>query len=452
MGATETVARWIVDVPSEDIPSEAIRVARESCVDCIGVMLAGAAQPVGQMIQDYVDYLGGRPQATVLVSGLRTSLPNAALANATMGHAMDYDDFDGFGHPTVAILPSLLALGEQMGVSGRQVLEAFVVGCEVALALSRATKYYAKQLEKGFHSTSVIGRLASTAACSRLMKLDHRKTVMALGISGSMAGGLIHNFGSMTKPLHAGITNRDGVTATHLASMGFTGGDQILEHPMGFVHAISGPGFYDLDAMADGLGEEFFTQSSLNIKRYPTCGRNLDIVDCILGLMQDHGFRFEDVAEAEVDQAPDSVVMLFTRPKDELQAKFSALYNVAAALVDGKVDIETFTPEKVNSPVIQEAMNKVRINVLPKWVRDHTAEGHPVTIRLKDGRVLKRTIERAQRVGMQSNPWGFENILGKFRVNASQSLPQDKVDVAVGTWSAMEDIEDIGQAVKTLVA
>jgi len=118
MGATEKIAKWVVNTSYEDIPPDAIRVANESCFDLLGVILAGSAQPVGEIIQKYVVDQGAAGQATVFASGIESSIPNAALANGTMGHALDFDDFGGFGHPTVAIFPALLALGENSGASG----------------------------------------------------------------------------------------------------------------------------------------------------------------------------------------------------------------------------------------------------------------------------------------------------------------------------------------------
>ena len=179
MGATETIARWVVNTNYEDIPPDAIRVANESCFDLLGVILAGSVQPVGQIIQKYVSDQGAVPEATVLSGGGQTTLANAALANGTMGHALDYDDFGGFGHPTVAIFPALLAIGEQTGATGRDLLEAYVIGCEVGLALQHTTKY--KQMDRGFHSTAVIGRLACAAACAKLLKLDEDQTVTGAG-------------------------------------------------------------------------------------------------------------------------------------------------------------------------------------------------------------------------------------------------------------------------------
>ena len=452
MGATETIARWAVNTSYEDIPPEAIRVAKESCFDCLGVMLAGAAQPVGQMIQKYVSDQGGTPEATVLGSGLKTPLANAALVNGTLGHALDYDDFGGFGHPTVATFPSLLSMGEKMGASGRDVLGAFVVGCELGIALSSTTGY--TQMLRGFHSTAVIGRMASAAACANLLKLDQHKTVMALGIAGSMAGGLLHNMGSMTKPLHAGLTARDGLMAAQLADMGMTAGDQIFEHPLGFAAAVIGEGIYDLDAMAENLGKPFRTQDTLVIKKYPTCGTNHGMLDSILGLMRDHKFEYQDVESIELGQSRISPTMLFDRPKTGLQGKFSALYNAAAALVDGQVGIDTFSDSRTGDPAIHEAMDLVRINVRSKW-EDSSGDYRgitPVKVRLKDGRVLEHTTPREDVLGSQQNPWGFDNIVGKFRENANRVLSPEAVDRAVEVWSRMEELEDVGQAIGILVA
>ena len=452
MGATETIAKWIVNTTYEDIPPDAIRVANESCFDLLGVILAGSTEPVGEIIQQYVADLGGSPEATVLASGRRTSMPNTALANGTMGHALDYDDFGGFGHPTVAIFPALLAIGENTGATGRDLLEAYVVGCEVGLALSHATKY--NQMQKGFHSTAVIGHIASAAACAKLLKLDEQQTTMALGMAGSMAGGLIHNFGTMTKPLHAGLTCRDGVTAAQLAQRGMTAGDQVIEHPLGFAATVLGEGIYDLDEMAENLGKPFRIQDALIIKKYPCCGGNHEMLDSLFSLMRQHNFTYEDVASAELDQSYFSVVMLYEEPETPLKGKFSAKYNVAAALVDDQIAIDTFTEDKIADPKIQETMDKVRTRVMAKSEQGTTdfSKGLPIRITLKDGRVFEHTTTRRDILGSQTNPWGFENIKGKFQVNAGLVLGEEAVAAAVETWSDIPQITDIAGSVKrTLV-
>jgi len=447
MGATDTIAKWIVNTTYEDIPPDAIRVANESCFDVIGVILAGSAQPVGDIIKKYVADQGAAPQATVLSSGSQSSVANAALANGTMGHALDYDDFGGFGHPTVAIFPALLAIGEHSGATGRDLLEAYVIGCEVGLALQHATKY--KQMDKGFHSTAVIGRLACTAACAKLMKLDHGQTVMALGMAGSMASGLIHNFGTMTKPLHAGLTCRDGVTAAQLAQRGLTAGDQIIEHPFGFATTVLGEGIYDLDDMAENLGKPYRVQDALMIKKYPCCGGNHAMLDSLFSLMRDNNFTHEDVASAEVDQSYYSVVMLYQDPDDELKGKFSAKFNVAAALVDGEIAVDTFTQEKIADPTINETMGKVRTRVMAKSeeMLTRSEDGHKVKITLKDGRVFEHVTARADILGSQKNPWGFDSIKSKFQENVALVLSQEGVDDAVNAWSDILQVSDVSGTV-----
>ena len=447
MGATDTIAKWIVNTTYEDIPPDAIRVANESCFDVIGVILAGSAQPVGDIIKKYVADQGAAPQATVLSSGSQSSVANAALANGTMGHALDFDDFGGFGHPTVAIFPALLAIGEHSGATGRDLLEAYVVGCEVGLALQHATKY--KQMDKGFHSTAVIGRLACTAACAKLMKLDHDQTVMALGMAGSMASGLIHNFGTMTKPLHAGLTCRDGVTAAQLAQRGLTAGEQIIEHPFGFATTVLGEGIYDLDDMAENLGKPYRVQDALMIKKYPCCGGNHAMLDSLFSLMRDNNFTHEDVASAEVDQSYYSVVMLYQDPDDELKGKFSAKFNVAAALVDGEIAVDTFTQEKIADPTINETMGKVRTRVMAKSeeMLTRSEDGHKVKITLKDGRVFEHVTARADILGSQKNPWGFDSIKSKFQENVALVLSQEGVDDAVNAWSDILQVSDVSGTV-----
>jgi 2-methylcitrate dehydratase PrpD len=423
MGATETVAKWIVNTSYEDIPPDAIRVANESCFDLLGVILAGSAQPVGQIIQQYVTDLGGAPEATVLASSQRTAVPNAALANGTMGHALDYDDFGGFGHPTVAIFPALLALGEHIGATGRDLMEAYVIGCEVGLAVDHATKYHQNQMHRGFHSTAILGRLAGAAACA--------------------------------KPLHAGLTCRDGVMAAQLAQRGLTAGDQIIEHPVGFTATVIGDGLYDLEEMAEKLGKPFRVQDALIIKKYPCCGGNHAMLDSIFDLMRQHNFSYEDVAHAEVDQSYVSTVMLYTEPDDPLKGKFSAKYNVAAALVDGGIAIDTFTEGKIADPKLQDTMERVTMRVQSKWERGGSvvSRGVPVRITLKDGRVLEHTTPRDQILGAQKNPWGVENIQHKFQVNATLALPPEKVAETINTWSDITQVNDVAGAIqRTLVS
>jgi 2-methylcitrate dehydratase PrpD len=190
------------------------------------------------------------------------------------------------------------------------------------------------------------------------------------------------------------------------------------------------------------------------IKKYPCCGGNHAMLDSLFSLMREHNFTYDDVVEAEVDQSFLSIVMLYEEPDDELKGKFSARYNVAAALVDGEVAIPTFSQEKIDDPQIQEAMGKVRNRVMAKAEEGLTdaTQGLPIRIKLKDGRVVEHRTARANILGAQGNPWGFENIKNKFQVNAGLALPEDRVDTTIDAWTDITQVADLAETIqRTLV-
>ena len=448
MGATDTIARWMVETSYKDMPSDTVRAAKETYFDCLGVMLAGSAEPPGVIIQKYVSEQGGPPEATVLASGLKTSLPNAALANGTMGMALDYDPEPQM----MALTSALLAVAEKIGASGQDLMEAFVVGSELGMAQGRVAS--ADMERRGLHHHGVLGAIAVAAACVKLLKLDQHKITMAMGMAGSMGGGLLQSEGSMTKPLLGGLIARDGVIAAQLAASGMTAGEQLFDHPAGFCGTSITEGVYDWSEMANNLGRPFLLQEFKYVRQYPCCRGNHGVLDSILGLMREKRFDFRDVERVEIDQSYRSLVMRYDRPTNEHQARFSIRYNIAAALVEGKVGIETFTLGMIKDPSIQQTMDKVHINVKTQWEVDSgdSKAPVPVKIHLKDGRLLVRTTAPDQILGSYRNPLSLDYIVGKFRENACLALSVAKVEQAIEVWSPMGDFQDIGRAIKTLVA
>ncbi|MBI4331592.1 MAG: MmgE/PrpD family protein [Chloroflexi bacterium] len=461
MGPTEYVASWIVNTKYEDIPAQAKRVAQETAFDCLGVMLAGSAQPLGRIIMGYVQEQGGKSEATVIATGQRLPASNAAFVNGTLGHALDYDDWSGFSHSASILLGTLLALGEKTGASGRDIVEAYIIGHEAGEAVTPRGKVEGYP----FHKMPVSGRIAASAACARLLKLDKKQVQMALGIAGSMASGVNHNHGTMSKPLHGGLAARDGVLAAELASRGWTAGESILEHPSGFLEAFYGSG-ENAAVLVERLGNPFRIQDMVVIKKYPCGGANHYTIDALLELMREHHFDYRDVEEVEVQQAYYShyIDPIYERPRTGLNGKFSMKYNAAATLVFGKIDIDTFTERAISDPRIQETMDKVRIRVLSKWEISEAnmerrwpgggstgSSGKPVVVRLKNGKILSKVIPPDKILGGQKNPWGFDNIRAKFEANARLVLPDHKVREAVGVWSKLEEIRDIREAIPCVV-
>jgi 2-methylcitrate dehydratase PrpD len=453
MGKTEArIAEFIVETDPAAIPAESYRAAREGCFDCVGVALAGAVQPHARMIANFAASEGGGASGgdcTVLGAGVRTAASMAALANGTIGHALDFDDMGGFGHPSVALLPAALAIGEREGASGRDLLTAYVIGFEVGRHLSLGAHY--NQGERGFHSTAVFGTLAATATACRLLGLDQQQTVMALGIAGSMPGGVVQNFGTHTKPLHAGLVGRNSVTAALLARSGFLASDIIVESKVGWAAAYIGQGNYNPAAMVRDLGTVWTSKDTLVTKKYPCCGSNHSALDSLLALRREHGFQLDDVLEVEVAGLPAiSHVLLYPEPSSAFQGKFSLQYTLATALVDGRVDIESFDADQLDRPALREALAKIEVKVCSNW--DPAYEAHPsenpVTVRLKDGRVVQRSTNRHHMHGSPTDPLSADELQAKFRSNARLSLADSQVEEALQQWWTLDQQADIRTAAR----
>lgn len=451
--ATRTIARFIVETPAESIPSEALDSIRWSCFDAVGVALAGSTQPVGQIIQGNAKARGGNPEATVLGAGFRTSATEAALANGTMAHALDYDDFGSFGHPTVGIFPALMAAAELKGASGKELLEAYAIGFEVGYGLNKDGNY--NQYERGFHSTAVFGTIAAAAGCARLLGLNVEQTMNALGIAVSEASGIGRNNGTMVKPLHAGLAARGGITAALLAQQGLTAAPDIFEAKQGFAETFLGDGRYDFRRIIDALGNPFRHHTSVLIKKYPCCGSNHSALDAVLGLIHEHDITYDDVEKVEVQAMKyTSPVLRYPDPPTGLNAKFSIHHTVGAAIRDGEVRIEHFTDECARSPEMQEARSKVHAEVMARWdPRFMYPEGdvNPVVMHLKDGRTLSKAVDRHELLGSPRNRWSEESLQGKFRSNASRVLAdENSVNRALETWFRLDTVAKIDDAVATI--
>ncbi|MBI2369463.1 MAG: MmgE/PrpD family protein [Deltaproteobacteria bacterium] len=244
-GVTEEVARFVTGLRYEQLPREVVGLAKRHMLDGLGVMLAGTVEEGTRLLQAHLVELGGPQEATVLGSRLRLPVPHAALLNGTSGHAMDYDDtqlstskesvYGLLTHPTVPVLAAALALGEKRRCSGQALLLAYATGVEVECRIADAI--HPRHYQAGFHSTATMGGLGACAGAAVLLGLDSGRLRTALGIAASLSAGLRENFGTMTKPLHAGWAARNGVTAALLASRGFSADARVLEGESGFMRA-----------------------------------------------------------------------------------------------------------------------------------------------------------------------------------------------------------------------
>ncbi|MFC2003510.1 MmgE/PrpD family protein [Chloroflexota bacterium] len=453
MDTTQRIADFIVRVGYDDIPSKAIEAAKTSIIDCVGTCLAGSQDPSGRIIAEYIREIGGKPEAGVIAKGFRTCAPEAALANGTMGHALDYDDTSEafLGHPTTVILPAVLALGERNKISGKEALLSYIVGYEVGakIGLGMGAAHY----DVGWHSTATFGTMAAATACAKILKLDVQRTRVALGIAASLAGGLRQNFGTMTKPLHAGNAARNGVVATLLAKKGFTADQGILEGPLGYAKLFSGKGEYNLERMTQGLGAPFAIDSPRPmIKLYPSCRATAGCIDAILHLVREHTINPADVDEVECrTSSVTPQVLIHSHPQTALEGKFSMQYCMAIAIIDKEAGLKQFTDDKVQNPEVQELISKVKYAHPPEM--GSTVSGAlrgkvEVVVKLRNGAELCHRVEVAK--GDSENPLMGEEIEQKFLDCAELALSHQDAKQCLDMLSNLDSVEDISELMKLL--
>jgi 2-methylcitrate dehydratase PrpD len=304
--------------------------------------------------------------STVLLTGERTSAAQAALLGGLAAHALDYDDVDDIllGHPSAVLVPALLACAEEIDASGPDLVDAFWVGLRAGRIVSTVVGI-GPHYSAGWHSTSSLGSIAAAAAVARLRALSERETANALGIAGSLAAGSRQNFGTMTKPLHAGWAAEIGIRATRLASTGFTADSHQLEGPLGFLALHGGssldPAQHDsiLDA-AHGL-----ELPAVNLKLYPCCYYTHSGAEAALRLAQD-GLRAQDCERLVVSvQKGGLAPLIHHRPRTGLEAKFSMEYVVAVALLDGEIVLRSFSDEQVARQEPQALLRRVEVHEVP---------------------------------------------------------------------------------------
>ena len=415
-GLTRQVAEFTASAPGLKLDDAITSMVRNGFIDTVGVMLSGRQEPVVAIVRRFAELRrSGAGQARVLCEDQRLSSRDAALVNATAGHALDYDDVGLMGHPSVVLAPALLAEGERLQASGEQLIRAYVVGYEVWAELIGRDQH--RHHVKGWHPTAVFGVLAVTAAVAALRGLGVAASQHAIGIAASMACGLIANFGSMTKPFHAGQAAAQGIDAVDLAQAGMTAAPDALEHHAGLLAAISPQGQVDRSPCAAPLGQSLrIATLGLTIKKYPMCFATHRVIDAMLDLVQAHGLTAGEVSAVEVTLGATQASMLRNhRPQTALEAKFSLQFAVAAPLLLGRIGLRELQDEVVRRPEIQSLFDRVRIKTVD------TVCPHEPTLALSDrvrietvsGRVLDSG-EVLETRGSLASPLGMQELRGKF--------------------------------------
>lgn len=415
----QTLAEYVKGVKLDDVPRRDIDVAKLAILDQIGVALAGIGEDPGVKVQALVDRCSAS-EATVLGRLRKSSTWLAALVNGTLGHTLDFDDTATFGHPSVVLVPAMLATGETQDRSGRDLLEAYISGYEVGEALSRIVPRRPDQFH-GLHSTALFGPLTSATVSGRLLGLDALQQRHAWGIAASQAGGITGNFGTHTKPLHGGLASQAGVMAAELAADGFEANPDALDAPLGYVHSVVAAGRMegvDVARATSGLAQ-WHIADTWRMKKYP-CGYIAQgAIDAALRFREETGLRLPDLTAVEI-RVPHLQPYFRVRPAGEFSGKFGYEYPVASAILDGQVVKQTFSETAFRRPDLQAHLGKFRTLEDPA-----SAQHGPLGVLVIEtgGNTIRQPIEIP--TGDAKRPVPPSQVVEKYIRNATEVIGAD---------------------------
>jgi 2-methylcitrate dehydratase PrpD len=454
---TRYVAEWVAALSPADIPDAVRATATRHVLDGYGLALSGHAEESHAILCRYAATVAAAPQVRVLGTPDRSSAELAALVNGLGMHAMDFDDtqlatdpesvYGLLTHPTTPVLGAASAAAELEDASGAELLTAYVAGVEVACRIADAVN--PRHYQQGFHSTGTIGAFGAAAAAGRLMGLSAEQLRVAFGIAAPLGGGYRENFGTMTKPLHAGQAASAGVFAARLARDGFTAAETILEAPRGFYNAAAGG--YDPARIADCLGRPFFFESpGISIKPYPSGSLSHPGQDAILELVREHDVHADDVESALVaTNSATTNALIYPLPQTALEGKFSFPFLLAIAILRHEVGVDEFRDEVVRSSEVQELMKRSRHVADPEIdARGFHHMETRIEITLKDGRVLTKTESVA--TGHPDKPMSQEQLERKFLECAALAIDQDSARRAMEQIWAVEELDRVADLHTTL--
>jgi 2-methylcitrate dehydratase PrpD len=458
-GLTRRIAEFVVSKKFSDLPSDLIDTGRKSILDGLGLALVGSVAKSGTLIREYIQSLGiSKQDATIIGSAQRSAVSYAALANGIGIHADDYDDtqlssapdrvYGLLTHPTAPALAAALAVAESRGMSGRDLTLAYHLGVEVECKIAEAMN--PRHYQDGFHSTGTSGVFASVVAAMKLRGADAPTLARAMGIAASEAAGLRENFGTMTKPFHAGRAAESGIIAADMAELGWTASSQILEAPNGFFHAAGGG--YDANALTFGNPWTFLSPG-VSIKPFPSGSLTHPGMTALLKLIREYDIKPDQVERLDVGTNRNMpTALIHHRPTDSLQAKFSMEFCMSSLLLYRRAGLNEFTDEVVRRPEVQAMIARVNFGV--NKVAEKAGYDKMTTIldlHLRDGRVISGRADFAK--GSPADPMSWAEVAAKFEDCASfAKWPSEKASAIVSAVVGLERTRDVRALTRPLLS
>lgn len=433
---------FVSDFDYEDLPGDGVRQVERCFVDTVGVTIAGAVEGAGELAADTIGGLGvaDRGPATIVGHDWSGTVLEAAFVNGTAGHGLDFDDVADptSNHPSVTMVAPLLAVGEARELRGRDVIAAFAVGYETQYRL--AGPIMPAHYEAGWHSTATFGTFGAAAAVANAVGLSPGQARRALNIAASMPAGLWRNFGSDTKPMHAGQAARSGTLAALLAEQGFTAGDDAITGEGGFFDLYTPPEGYDgtdPGGSSDRLG---IVEHGVHVKKYPCCYFTHASIEAAIALREEHDIDPSDVAAVEVTASEGAADALsYEDPRTGLEAKFSMHYCVASALARGGVDLGAFDEANLDDPSVQALGERISFEVDPSL--PYPAHDGTVRVELRNGESHERSL--ASPPGTADDPLPAAALEEKFLMCATRRFDESRAAEAYRRCDGLREVSTV---------
>jgi 2-methylcitrate dehydratase PrpD len=455
MDAAYLFARNFVNTRYENLPPEVVEATKKEILDLLGVALGGINQPGATHVCELVKDWGGKQESSLIGSKQKVPAPNAAQANATMAHALDFDDVHEAAvmHPGIASIPVAMAVAEAQGnLSGKELITSTALGVDMMCRLALATTPGKSPIELGWHLTSLFGFMGSAAVAARVMGLNEEKIVDAIGIGyhQSAGNGQCVKDGALTKRLGPGFAVKGGITAALMAKAGVTGAKNALEGEWGLYKQYM-EGDYSPEILTADLGKRF-EGANVVIKPYPCCRGIHPAIDAGLALASGENIRSKDIKEI-ILSVTDAHLKLLCQPLDAkrsprspVDAQFSIPWGVASAIIGRRVGLDDFTDSAIKNNDVLELTQKMRVEV-DNTLHKPGPEPTRVKVITKDGKAFEKVVENP--LGSLERPMSFEDCAKKF-TDCAKVLDAKKIERIIQLVGQLERLDDIQEIIRLL--
>lgn len=474
MDAIYLFAKNFININYEDLPKDAVEVTKKQVLDLFGVALAGFNAPGIQELLGVVTDWGGKKESSIILCKQKVPAPMAAQVNATMAHALDYDDVHDAAvlHPGVAVIPACMAVAETKGkVSGTEFITAVVLGVDMICRLTLATwpgydpsspekkekAFQSERVKQGWHLTTLMGYLAAAGAIGKLLGLDEDKMINAFGIAYHQCSGNLQGKidGAQTKRMGPGFCSRAGIASAFMAQKGMTGAKNCLEGKQGLYNMYF-QGGYDAKTLTLDLGKHF-EGVNVSIKPYPCCRGLHNYIDATLALVNEQNIKPEDVKEIRLFSDEGGYQSLCTplevkvKPRTQVDTQFSIPWGVATAVAKRRATIEHFTEAAIKSPDILEVASKISVELDHSLDRSDKIPPAKLEIKTKNEEVYSKQVDDP--LGSPERPMSFDDCARKFRDCSSyapKKLPKKRIEGLIEVIGQLEQVKDVGEIMKLL--